>query len=83
MKFVILQHTEEKPKKKEDILYLKLMPMVDKNQDGVRIVACNEDGLPLFCGNILSITDSGVYIYPGLTDLVNIKKAPSGKIAMR
>ena len=81
MKFKILQH-EEAPKKEEDILYVKLMPTYDN--DGVKLVACEKDGEALVSGNIVSITEEGIYAHSALSSKIKIARDPAtGKVSTR
>ena len=78
MEIRIVQHKESK---KEDILYLKLKHSgMDKST--VILVACDENGEELFCGNILKVSSKGIYRHHSIGDKVLLPKDNIGKIVL-
>ena len=83
MKFVIVPDNKKaKAVVKEEIMYLKLVPIFG-SQEGVKVVACDEFGVDLYCGNILSIDSKGIHIHPGTGSGVNLPKEANGKVIIR
>lgn len=63
----------------DDLVRLKL----EAYDEGVRVIAVDKFGSRIGCGNLLHISEKGVYLYGGINETLNFPRDTNGRLIQR